>query len=110
MMFRAPVRRLGGLVRQHSVKEAVRSFSSTRPAFVKVGDKLPDMEVLTENSPGNKVNLADEAKKSKSMLLIGVPGAFSPGCSAKHVPSYLMHPSTRDFDMVAVVSVNDAFV
>lgn len=58
-------------------------FHSTRPSFVKVGDRLPDLEVLTENSPGNKVNLAKELKEGKG-LIIGSPGAFSkhifPGC------------------------------
>lgn len=51
-------------------------FHSTRPSFVKVGDGLPDLEVLTENSPGNKVNLAKELKEGKG-LIIGSPGAFS---------------------------------
>lgn len=50
-------------------------FHSTRPAFVKAGDALPDIDVLVENSPGNKVNLAKELKGKG--LIIGTPAAFS---------------------------------
>jgi 2-Cys peroxiredoxin 5 len=76
---------------------------------VNVGDPLPDTDALMENTPGQRVNLAEEAKKVNNMLLIGVPAAFSPGCSAVHVPSYIQHPKTKEFELVAVVSVNDVF-
>lgn len=52
-----------------------RTFHSSARAFIKVGDKLPNLDVLVENSPGNKVNLT-ELIKGKA-LLIGVPAAFS---------------------------------
>ena len=89
---------------------AARSFHSTRPASVKIGDPLPDLDVLQEGSPGNKVNLADMASTRNSMIIIGVPAAFSPACSAQHIPSFIQHPRTKEFDEVAVISVNDAFV
>lgn len=44
------------------------------------------------------------------MILIGVPAAFSPACSATHVPGFLAHPKAEEYDQVAVVSVNDVFV
>jgi len=86
-----------------------RSFHTTRPVFVQAGDRIPNLEVLVENSPGNKVNLAEEFKKGDG-LIIGVPAAFSPACSSQHVPSYMMHPEIKDAGQVFVVSVNDAFV
>ncbi|KAK4160135.1 Redoxin-domain-containing protein [Cladorrhinum sp. PSN259] len=89
---------------------AARTFHSTRPAFIKVGDPLPNLDVLQEGSPGNKVNLADEASKLNKMIILGVPAAFSPSCSATHVPGFIKHPKTQDYDQVAVVSVNDVFV
>ena len=52
-----------------------RSFHSSSRSFIKVGDKIPNLDVLVENSPGNKVNLS-EAIKGKA-LIIGVPAAFS---------------------------------
>jgi 2-Cys peroxiredoxin 5 len=62
-----------------------------------------------EDSPGNKVNLAEEAQL-KDAIIIGVPAAFSGACSSKHIPSYIQHPALKDYGLVAVVSVNDAFV
>lgn len=51
-----------------------RAFSTTIPAFVNVGDRIPNLE-LVEGSPGNKVNLSKELQGKG--LVIGVPAAFS---------------------------------
>ncbi|CAK7228354.1 hypothetical protein SCUCBS95973_006852 [Sporothrix curviconia] len=88
---------------------AIRHFHAARPLFVKVGQEVPNLEVLVEGSPGNKVNLAEEFQKADG-LIIGVPGAFSGACSQTHVPSYITHPKLKDAGQVFVVSVNDAFV
>lgn len=50
-------------------------FHNTAPAFVQKGDPIPDLDVLVENSPGNKVNLAKEIKGKG--VIIGTPAAFS---------------------------------
>ena len=68
------------LVSQRGANVACRAvqrahFHSSIPSFVKVGDALPDLDVLAEGSPGNKVNLAKELKGKG--LIIGVPAAFS---------------------------------
>lgn len=86
------------------------AFHTTRAAFIKVGDPLPGLAVLHEGSPGNTVNLAEDAATRNKMIILGVPAAFSPGCSAKHIPSFIQHPKTKEWDEVAVISVNDAFV
>lgn len=52
-----------------------RLFHATAPVFVKVGDKLPNVDLM-ENSPGNKVNIAEELKSGKG-LVIGKPLRFS---------------------------------
>ena len=58
-------------------KHVSRYFHTSRCSFIKVGDQLPDLpDVLMENSPGNKVNLANELSKGQG-LIIGVPAAFS---------------------------------
>ncbi|PHH49923.1 E3 ubiquitin-protein ligase dbl4 [Ceratocystis fimbriata CBS 114723] len=88
---------------------AARAFSSSAQRFVKVGDAVPDLEVLCEDSPGNKVNLGDEFA-SENGIIIGVPAAFSGACSSSHVPSYMNHPKLKQAGQVFVVSVNDAFV
>ncbi|KAI9772078.1 MAG: hypothetical protein M1840_001366 [Geoglossum simile] len=85
------------------------SFHSSPSVFVRVGDRIPDTDVLVEGSPGNKINLAQEIRGKRS-LIIGVPAAFSPACSNSHVPGYINHKYIRKAGDVFVVSVNDPFV
>ncbi|PLB50221.1 AhpC/TSA family protein [Aspergillus steynii IBT 23096] len=83
-------------------------FHSTAPAFVQKGDAIPDLDVLVEDSPGNKVNLAKELQGKG--VIVGVPAAFSPACSASHVPGFINHPKLKEAGKVFVVAVNDPFV
>ena len=87
---------------------------------IKVGDRLPDgtlTEFIEQETPGctvgpNAFQVAD-LTKGKKIVVFGLPGAFTPTCSAKHVPSYLQHYAelkAKGVDTVACVSVNDAFV
>lgn len=88
--------------------------------MIKVGDKLPSLtlmeysEVETEGcSIGpNPVNL-EKACAGKTLALFALPGAFTPTCSAKHVPGYIEnHEALKQagVDEIWCVSVNDAFV
>ncbi|MCJ1226182.1 Peroxiredoxin-5, mitochondrial [Toensbergia leucococca] len=83
-------------------------FHTSRPTLVQVGDRIPDLSVLVENSPGNQVNLSQEL--TGKGLIIGVPAAFSPSCSNSHIPSYLNSPHLPTAGSVFVISVNDPFV
>ncbi|KUJ14633.1 Redoxin [Mollisia scopiformis] len=85
-----------------------RAFHSSARAFIKVGDKLPNLDVLVENSPGNKVNLSELA--TGKALLIGVPAAFSPSCSNSHIPGYINYKDLKSAGDVFVIAVNDPFV
>ncbi|ALC46491.1 Prx5 [Drosophila busckii] len=103
---------LRGVVNFASTLPNVRSFSRTLGAMVKVGDKLPSVD-LFEDSPANKINSA-ELVNGKKVIIFGVPGAFTPGCSKTHLPGYV---STADalkaeqgVDEIVCVSVNDPFV
>jgi peroxiredoxin 5 len=92
---------------------AAASFHTSRPALVAVGDRVPDLNVLVKDSPSNKVNLAGEFAGVKRGIIIGVPAAFSPACSAQHVPGYINSAKARELlkdGKIAVVSVNDSFV
>ncbi|KAL8184233.1 UNVERIFIED_CONTAM: Peroxiredoxin-5, mitochondrial [Gekko kuhli] len=80
-------------------------------AALKVGDKLPSVEVY-EGDPGNKVNVASLFKGKKG-ILFGVPGAFTPGCSKTHLPGYVEKAGQlkgKGVEIVACLSVNDVFV
>lgn len=110
MAFRLAARSTRSFARTTGLTTRTAAFHTSRPAFIKVGDPLPPLaDALHEGSPGNKVNLAEEAENSK-VIILGVPAAFSPACSATHVPGFMQHPKTKDYDLVAVVSINDAFV
>ena len=87
---------------------------------IKVGDRVPDgvlSEFIETAQPGcsvgpNKFNVADLVK-GKKIVVFGLPGAFTPTCSAKHVPGYLTNYSqlkAKGVDEIWCVSVNDAFV
>ena len=80
---------------------------------ISVGDKLPDVKMVkaTENGP-EQVSSADYFK-GKKVALFSVPGAFTPTCSAKHLPGFAEKAEelkSKGVDEIACISVNDAFV
>lgn len=87
---------------------------------IKVGDRVPDAtltEFIETETAGctlgpNNFQVADLVK-GKKILMFALPGAFTPTCSAKHVPSYVEHHAAikaKGVDEVWCVAVNDAFV
>jgi peroxiredoxin len=87
---------------------------------IKVGDRLPDgqlQEFIEVETAGcslgpNTFKVADLVKGRK-IVIFGLPGAYTPTCSAKHVPSYLQHYDAlkaKGVDEIWCMSVNDAFV
>ncbi|KAI9749573.1 MAG: DNA replication regulator sld2 [Chaenotheca gracillima] len=95
---------------QQPTFKSFRPFHSTTAKMVHIGDTIPSLEVLTENSPATKVNLGQELQGAGKALIIGVPAAFSPSCSATHVPGYINNKNLKSAGKVFVVSVNDPFV
>ena len=87
---------------------------------IKVGDRLPAgtlseyVEVATEACPiGPNQFQIDALTKGKKVVLFGLPGAFTPTCSGKHVPGYVEHfgdLKAKGVDEIVCISVNDAFV
>ena len=80
---------------------------------IQTGDKLPDATFVkvTENGP-EQVNTADYFKGRK-VALFSVPGAFTPTCSAKHLPGFIDKADelkAKGVDEIACTAVNDAFV
>ena len=105
-MFRGRLRNAAIAVSARGPTSA-RAFHASTLSRVQVGDKIPDIE-LVESSPGNKVFIAKELQGKG--LIIGVPAAFSPSCSAKHIPGYINSDKLKSAGKVFVVSVNDPFV
>ena len=87
---------------------------------IKVGDKLPDgtlTEMIETETPGCTIGpnafQVSNLTKGKRIVIFGLPGAFTPTCSAKHVPSYTANHDklkAKKVDEIWCVSVNDAFV
>ena len=87
---------------------------------IKIGDRLPAgilsefVEVASEGcSIGPNVIKVEDAVKGKTIAIFGLPGAFTPTCSAQHVPSYVEHASefkAKGVNEIWCISVNDAFV
>lgn len=89
-----------------------RGFHATVRNNIKAGDSLPSVQVA-RSSPGDLVNVRDLFGASNKAILFGVPGAFTPGCSKTHLPGYLDAADKlkqQGVDLIACVSVNDAFV
>ncbi|UCD67271.1 MAG: peroxiredoxin [Betaproteobacteria bacterium] len=86
---------------------------------IKVGDKLPDgklWEFVDEETPGcsigpNEFDVAEQVK-GKRIAVFALPGAFTPTCSAKHLPGYVEKADElkKKVDEIWCLSVNDAFV
>ena len=80
---------------------------------IKVGDRMPrgQFTVLGENGPKNLST--DELFSGKKVVLFSVPGAFTPTCSAKHLPGFVDNADAlkgKGVDTIACMAVNDAFV
>jgi len=88
--------------------------------MIKVGDRLPEgtlTEFIETETAGcslgpNSFKVSDLVK-GKKIAIFGLPGAYTPTCSAKHVPSYLENYDklkAKRVDEIWCISVNDAFV
>ena len=80
---------------------------------IKAGDKMPAgvFGVMTDSGPGGIS--ADELFSGKKVVLVSVPGAFTPTCSANHLPGFVDRADEilgKGVDAIACMSVNDVFV
>uniref|UniRef100_A0A903Z054 Peroxiredoxin-5 n=1 Tax=Anopheles minimus TaxID=112268 RepID=A0A903Z054_9DIPT len=90
---------------------AAATFHTSKMVQIKEGDKVPSID-LFEDSPANKVNIADLCS-GKKVILFAVPGAFTPGCSKTHLPGYVDKAGdlkSSGAAEIVCVSVNDPFV
>jgi peroxiredoxin len=80
---------------------------------IQKGDKLPDVPITIATSDGPKPTTTGEYFQGKRVALFAVPGAFTPTCSARHLPSYVEKAAElkgKGIDEIACISVNDPFV
>ena len=87
--------------------------------MIKIGDKLPDATLHESTEFGEACPLSPkpvsvaEAARGKRLVIFGLPGAFTPTCSAKHVPGYVAQADAlkaKKVDEIWCISVNDGYV
>ena len=80
---------------------------------ISVGEKLPDVPLAIATPDGPQPTTSGDYFKGKKVALFAVPGAFTPTCSARHLPSYVEKAQdlkAKGIDEIAAISVNDPFV
>ena len=80
---------------------------------ISVGDKLPDVQLMKAGAEGPEPIQTGEYFAGKKVALFSVPGAFTPTCSAKHLPGFVDKSEalkSKGVDEIACTAVNDAFV
>ena len=80
---------------------------------IQVGDTVPSTKLMMVTSEGPKETTTDDVFKGKRVVLFAVPGAFTPTCSARHLPGYVQNADAlraKGIDTIACIAVNDAFV
>jgi peroxiredoxin len=81
--------------------------------MIKTGDRLPDVQFNVPTAEGMKPMRTAEIFAGKTVALFAVPGAFTPTCSARHLPSFRENADAlkaKGIDVIACTAVNDHFV
>ncbi|CAH8320510.1 unnamed protein product [Eruca vesicaria subsp. sativa] len=99
----------------HISISTTRSSSTTITSSISLGDKLPDstLSYLDPTTNDVKTVTVSSLTSGKKTILFAVPGAFTPTCSQKHVPGFVSKAGelrSKGVDVIACLSVNDAFV
>jgi peroxiredoxin len=80
---------------------------------IKVGDKMPKGQFTRMGANGPEPVSSDDLFRGKKVVLFSVPGAFTPTCSAKHLPGYIQNADAlkaKGVDSILCMAVNDVFV
>ena len=90
--------------------EGVLSYLDSRRL---IGDQIPDVDVFELADQAPQIIRSETLFSSHKVVLFGVPGAYTPACSAEHLPGFLDHYEDlrgRGADSVICIAVNDPFV
>lgn len=80
---------------------------------IKIGDKLPDVKLVKATADGPQPVQSTDYFAGRKVALFSVPGAFTPTCSARHLPGFVEKAGdlkAKGIDEIACTAVNDAFV
>ncbi len=80
---------------------------------IKIGDKIPAVDLQHMTDSGIETINSEDLFSGKKVVLFALPGAFTPTCSASHLPGYVVASDdlfAKGVDLIICLSVNDAFV
>ncbi len=80
---------------------------------IKTGDAIPSATIMTNGPDGPAEITMDAVFKGRKVVLFATPGAFTPTCSAKHLPGFVQHAAelkAKGVDTIVCLAVNDVFV
>jgi peroxiredoxin (alkyl hydroperoxide reductase subunit C) len=80
---------------------------------ISVGDSIPSATLYRMGASGPEAVDTQDYFKGRKVVVFGLPGAYTPTCSAQHVPGFLKHADdfrAKGVEAIACISVNDAFV
>jgi peroxiredoxin (alkyl hydroperoxide reductase subunit C) len=81
--------------------------------MIKLGETLPSMKLMTATADGPREVSTDDIFRGKRVVMFAVPGAFTPTCSAKHLPGFIEQAAAfhaKGIDSIVCLAVNDPFV
>ena len=80
---------------------------------IAIGERLPSARLASMGPSGPETHTTEEIFGGKKVALFSVPGAFTPTCSAKHLPGFVEHAdaiAAKGVDQIVCLAVNDVFV
>ena len=80
---------------------------------IKAGDRLPAATLMTNGSDGPVEITTDKLFRGRKVVMFATPGAFTPTCSAKHLPGFVQHAAelkAKGIDAIVCLAINDVFV
>lgn len=95
------------------VRDIESSHPRSLPMTVQIGDRIPSANLTRATDDGPRPVTTDDIFAGKTVALFAVPGAFTPTCSARHLPGFKdlrEELKAKGVDAIACISVNDAFV
>lgn len=93
--------------------QATNRTSEIPTMTLKTGDRIPEATLAIMGEIGPRNITSEELFKGRRVVLFGLPGAFTPTCSARHLPGYLEQAdafSAKGVDTIVCLAVNDVFV
>jgi len=80
---------------------------------LQIGERVPSVTLVTMGEEGPQTTSSDELCEGKRVVLFGLPGAFTPTCSARHLPGYVDQADAlraKGVDAIVCLAVNDVYV